>query len=188
MPRSTIEAWSSGSSTPCSMPRTSSARGRRKGAWSVVRIKPVGALKICPIRRYRQGDGPARRLEGARRRDPFLDVPGAGRLDLAADRDRARRPPRPPRQHRAPAPRAPARGRSGRRRAGAPRHRRPSAARLFARARGAGPGLRPAELHAARRAARECSPNGSAPTPRTPPPRVTHGASRPAAVPVRDRA
>ena len=60
----------------------------------------------------------------------------------------------PARQHRAAAPRPPARGRSGRGRARAPGHRRPAHPRLLAGARRAGPGFRPAELHAAGRAAR----------------------------------
>ena len=75
-------------------------------------------------------------------------------LDRGAVRAGARRPARPPRQHRAPPPRAAARGRPRRRRSRPPRHRRPPPAPLLPRRRRARARLRPAELHAARRAAR----------------------------------
>ncbi len=70
-------------------------------------------------------------------------------------RARARRPARHPRQHRAPPPRAPARGRSRRRRSRPPRHGRPPAARLLA---GAGR----ARASGSTRRATRCSPGCSA--------------------------
>ena len=108
--------------------------------------------------------------QGARRRDALLDVSGARRLHpRLLTRHRARRPPRPARQHGPPAPRPPARGRPRRGRARAPRHGRPARS-TSTRSRRARP------VSASTRRATRCSPacsprspSGSAPTATTPP-------------------
>ena len=98
----------------------------------------------------------------------------------------ARRRARPARQHRAPPPRTPARSRSGRGRADAPRHRRPAPA-LYSLAPGApGLGLRPAELHAARRAARRAGRARRRRRPTRRPRSAGRGASRPGAARARE--
>ena len=131
--------------------------------------------------RYRQGNGPARRAQGARRRDALLDVPGARRLD-----ERAHRDPSSPtrlglhantvrlhlerlREAGLVDVEAVHRGTVGR-----------PAARLLARAGRARARVRPAQLHAPRRPARRRSPSASAPTATTPPQTGRRGASRPA--------
>ena len=65
----------------------------------------------------------ARAAQGARRQHPLRDLPRAGPLAAPAGHRRDRRHARPARQHRAPAPRAHARGRPARRASPTPRAR-----------------------------------------------------------------
>ena len=91
------------------------------------------------------------------------------RSTAALSRPGARRAARPPRQHRAPAPRAAARGRPGRRRGRPPGHRR-AARSTSTRSPPARPGS--GSTRRATRCSPGCSPrwpSGSAPTPTTPP-------------------
>ncbi len=97
---------------------------------------PAGRL---PSRRWWISRG----AQGPGRRDPLRDVRGARPLHGRAVGPGARRPPRHARQHGPPAPRAPPRGGSGRRRGRAPGHRRPAPAPLLPRARRAGLGFDP---------------------------------------------
>ena len=144
-----------------------------------------------PGGRYRQDREPARfgpaarGPEGPRRRDPLRDVRGAGPLDRRAVGAGPRRAPRHPRQHRAPPPRAAARGRPGRRRGRPPGHGRAAPAPLLPRVpvRPGSGSTRPRT-----RCSPDCSPrspNGWAPTPTRPPRPVGCGGATPAGGPGR---
>ena len=196
-PRSTIEARSSGSRTPASMLRTSSGLGGgRAGRSWAGRVADAGSspnktsvdLENMPDPGVPSRKWTCWRCSRPRRRDPLLDVPGARRLDPRLLGAGARRLARPARQHRPAAPRAPARGRPGRRRARAPGHRRP-AARTSTRWRRARPAW--VSTRRATRCSPGCSPrspSGSAPTATRPPRSAARGASKPAAAPARARA
>ena len=120
----------------------------------------------------------ARPAEGARRQHPLRDLPRAGPLAAAAGHRRHRRHARAARQHRAPPPRAHARGRPARGAERQPRRGRPSAAPLLAGRRRAVARPRAAGVPDARPDAAAGRRRSPAPAPRRPP---TPAASRAAA-------
>ena len=189
-----MPTFSSGSRTPARMPRTSSEvgggpSGASGGGEGVTVNKTSVDLENMPeLRRTVKAMdllAVLKALGDETRFSMYRELAGS---TAAAQRDRARRPARPPRQHRAPAPRTPARGRPRRGRSRAPRHGRAPAARLLARRR-----ARPAS--ASTRPATRCSPgcsprwpSASAPTATKRPRSGGRGAPRPAAAPARARA
>ena len=142
-------------------PRAARARGRPgrrgsgQGAASCMLIKTGYILKICPDPGYGQVDvmdlAVLKALGDETRYAMYREL---ATVDLAAVGAGPRRAPRPPREHRAPAPRAAARRRPGRRRGDPPRDRRAAPAPLLPRRRRARARFRPARARAARRSAR----------------------------------